>query len=1069
MYDFISRAVFGLHISEEKGIVRISGIRADYFLDDITKVFNTSRVSVHMFNKATRSYVEFYSFFAIDVEYIVRKLSVQRTTRLGKRGYLKILDELVEKTWLTDLNKTHPSIFNKDKLKEIKFDLLKHQSEFIDYYDDIIPKYSLKGILMGATPGSGKTISSIAVACAYESDNVIIVAPKNSVFRVWEKTLLEDMNVKQTVWVQSSGKPMPPPDKCRWYVFHYESLDKAVELSKKLIKNKCTIILDESHNLNEMKSLRTVRFVEMCRSMPKAIVVELSGTPLKAMGSEAIPLISAIDPLFTPRCAEKFKKIYGREAKAATAILANRLGILIYRVNKEESKIQEPIEHTLYVKVPNASDFTLETISKDMHDFITERTNYYNSNRSYYTKMYYDAIAEFELNGLPKLHDVEKYHTYTQYINEFKKKGYNPLESPPKAMYCNAFEKDVIIPSLTNLTKKNFRASRAVVKYVNLKIRGECLGTVLSRARTDCNLAILDNLDLGELIDNAEKKTLIFTSYVEIVKATEEKLTEMGYKPLSVYAATNSQLPSMVKQYGSDETINPMIATYQSLSTAVPLTMANRVILLNAPFRIHEKEQTIARANRLGQDKTVDVYNVFLDTGELPNISTRSGEIMEWSRVQVNMIMGIEGGDELSVESMEQECVIDLNDINPQSLDNITMEHVTMNTLDPVKKSTIVPDKYQYDKLINDLVSCESFIHAVNKNIKQGKTLNTNALSIYSIINANQRIDNLGFESHMTSMKLTVLSLEAEKQRKSNILSSIIKFIGRLIKAVINFFKNTEGKLRINMVSAIKLKKRITSGNANVFEKNEGDITVTAPKWLVRGGEITPKQHLIDLKWQYTQIEAIKELVNTRISIMVKSFNKRLTQIHSTPGLNQTTDIMNKLTVFKSMMYDSSVVNDFDNYDVYTSAPMMGGRVFKLNYPKGSNSEDYLMTFNELKLRTAVIENEDVDDDDAIPKLNSKEAIASLDYIIDINKTATHMSGVLNSAAIEMRDFVNKSDQLTTTFNASGEVESAVFDKQVTLMLSGLKVFCTFSDDYLNYINRLSLGAMRYVTASATN
>ena len=64
MLGFITRAVFGLEIVEKNGIVRISGIRADQFIDDINKTFGTTRVTVNMLNKATRSYIEFYSFFS---------------------------------------------------------------------------------------------------------------------------------------------------------------------------------------------------------------------------------------------------------------------------------------------------------------------------------------------------------------------------------------------------------------------------------------------------------------------------------------------------------------------------------------------------------------------------------------------------------------------------------------------------------------------------------------------------------------------------------------------------------------------------------------------------------------------------------------------------------------------------------------------------------------------------------------------------------------------------------------------------------------------------------------------
>ena len=83
--------------------------------------------------------------------------------------------------------------------------------------------------------------------------------------------------------------------------------------------------------------------------------------------------------------------------------------------------------------------------------------------------------------------------------------------------------------------------------------------------------------------------------------------------------------------------------------------MANNLIMLNSPFRYHEQEQAISRCLRLGQDKTVTVYRVFLNTGKVPNLSTRSEDINEWSRQQVDAIIGIDSSTDMGfgMESIE--------------------------------------------------------------------------------------------------------------------------------------------------------------------------------------------------------------------------------------------------------------------------------------------------------------------------------------------------------------------------------------------------------------------------------
>ena len=88
-----------------------------------------------------------------------------------------------------------------------------------------------------------------------------------------------------------------------------------------------------------------------------------------------------------------------------------------------------------------------------------------------------------------------------------------------------------------------------------------------------------------------------------------------------------------------------MVTTYKTLGEAVPITVANTVFMMNAPFRDGIYEQAFRRAYRIGQELNVDVFDVLLDTGDKPNISTRNKEIMDWSKEMVEIMMGKKGVD----------------------------------------------------------------------------------------------------------------------------------------------------------------------------------------------------------------------------------------------------------------------------------------------------------------------------------------------------------------------------------------------------------------------------------------
>jgi hypothetical protein len=194
----------------------------------------------------------------------------------------------------------------------------------------------------------------------------------------------------------------------------------------------------------------------------------------------------------------------------------------------------------------------------------------------------------------------------------------------------NKFEKERIIPALPKNIALEFKNVKSIIKYTNLKIQDEALGRILGRSRIDC--------------------TVIFTSYVEVLDSTVKTLEKQGFRPMAVYGKTNNELTKIIHTFESDKTINPLVATYASLSTAVPLVMADTMIAIDVPFRAYIHEQAISRIHRLGADTQTRVFEMYLDTGEKSNVSTRSSDILQWSQKQVEDIMGIESPFEVVEE-----------------------------------------------------------------------------------------------------------------------------------------------------------------------------------------------------------------------------------------------------------------------------------------------------------------------------------------------------------------------------------------------------------------------------------
>lgn len=513
------------------------------------------------------------------------------------------------------------------------------------------------------------TILSISLAEMLDSDTIIVISPKKAVNDVWDETITRIYKEPQSYSMSlpilhGPSKPAGFDINDRFIVCHYESLGKLNDYlnSIKIPNKRYFVVLDECHSLNSHNSERSIQFRELVSKIDPIFCLWMSGTPIKALGTETMTMFATIDRLFDKSVYKSFLKVFGISGVYAISVMARRLQLVRSEIKTNGSGVEQ-FTHKVKVTLQNGADYTLKTISNKMIDYVKERKEYYQKNAKKYEDDFFSSIEVYRSRVVKGRGDTNFFRADLEdYLVKAKTlhNGYSPTDPKHKqyVLECNYYEDKVIIPRLPNDVKKVFRKAKSVYKYVELTIMGEALGNILGKARSRCNADMVKQLvtdakvisedgeiyqsNLPDLILNAQAKTIIFTDYVEVVKETEYQLKLKGFKPISIFGETTSGngLALQTKIFKEDSEINPLITTYKTLSEAVPLTEANRVIFLNLPFRSGTYEQAVKRANRIGQTLDVDLFEVTLDTGEEPNISTRNEDILKWSEEQVALILG---------------------------------------------------------------------------------------------------------------------------------------------------------------------------------------------------------------------------------------------------------------------------------------------------------------------------------------------------------------------------------------------------------------------------------------------
>lgn len=665
MLDQFRTMFGGVTIKETPTEIVVSGIRAKDIIRDMDKYWKTTRITQNIFNTVSGNAFTFYKFFAPEICYILENVKNYRHRWTSVRAINGIIEGLMENTWLKNTippaSDSAPGRLDFTKLKNLRFTPKDYQMEYFKDYNHRLNQYDLKGDLIAAAAGSGKTYLMSALAEMLEAELIVVFCPKAVLESVWVESINEMFKEPQSIW--HSGTPMDYTGQ-RWIVCHYDAMPKLQEIFQNPDtyqgKNIVTL-LDESHNMNDPNSVRSMLYQAIVKLLGSENNVQGSGTPVKALGAEIITLLRVVDPLFTPNVEAIFRKMYGKEASKGLDIIRHRLGLISFKVEKGDidEDLLPPIMRPYPIKVPDGERFTLPAIRKVMEAFIKERTTYYQKRRDKDVR-FWDECVKIARGNIKNKQELIQFDEYLHLVHLIAKTP-DPRYLGEEMKKANAYEKNVFEKLLPQKLVNQFRDVKSVIKYVNLKIQGEVLGRVVGGMRIEANVAMVPYIDWVGIVESTEKKTIMFTSFVEAVDAAEVHTIKLGMKPLVVYGKNTNDLPNHVKRFDTDPKLNPLLATYASLSTGVRLTIADTMILLNSPFRAYILEQAISRIYRLGQDSQTYVYQCTLDTGEVPNISTRSADILEWSQKQVSEILGIEApqvdGDVFtgSVESLAAE------------------------------------------------------------------------------------------------------------------------------------------------------------------------------------------------------------------------------------------------------------------------------------------------------------------------------------------------------------------------------------------------------------------------------
>ena len=628
-------------VEERNNITYVLNVSGEVVKDLVDTTWRHPQLGKYLFTYVGKTFFSFNSFFAPDVVFIINKL-----VSSGKYGWktvellTEVKDKLYKHTWLSRTLKTYPTLVDTAGLNQFKLAAYPKQRAFFKQLDITLSKYGTRGYLLAGVPGSGKTYVGLATSICLKPTSkyrpTIIISPKNARESVWQESITTSLFKKgRSVWVYDTDQELT--NGYDYYVFTPESVDMALVLGRVLTKASISYftIIDESQRFNEMTAIRTHRVIELCSLCPDEYFLWLSGSPIKKLGSEMIPFLIAADPvLFDKDTQARFRKIWGVSPGLASEIFYNRFHDEIAFTISDVDAGKKPADYQdILIKVPDAEaqPFLISSISDEMTKYMQDRLALYQADLDHHKTVIRRTFSAYE-DTLTTPDQISEWNLYKDRYNRDK---YNePNVTSYVKQWVRNYERQKILPNVGISLRAEFPTSVSIVRTMTERVRGEALGKVVAKRRAECAYLLASHADIPSIISNAEAKTMIFASNKMPLQKLAEDLKKLGFLPKVL--STSSDIPA----FRTDPKVNPALTTFSFLSESVPFLMANWLIMLNKPFRQYTWEQTCARIARKGQTRTAHIRGLVLDTGDVPNISTRGDMIINSCRSDLRGLIG---------------------------------------------------------------------------------------------------------------------------------------------------------------------------------------------------------------------------------------------------------------------------------------------------------------------------------------------------------------------------------------------------------------------------------------------